>query len=401
MILKDYYKPTTNSYLNGNGTFPPYMTFTPASTYWIVAIKLKLARVGNPGNVSLGIRATSGSAGSKIPTGSDLGLSDTVDCSGITTTNSDASDIITFNFSTPFLVTQGTEYAIVEKITGSSAPWTISLISRTSSVAGYAGGNDGRDDGSGFTASSEDFYFEVYGNDKMTLGEYLGSGPSTTKLLLHLNGNSTDSSGNGFNLSEVGSGGTYIQGKFGKSFDQNGSNNYLKYSGSIGIDGGNITMNIWVKDVATSSGAGGHGFLCLGNTTSKTRYAITKDGASNLLFLRDGFGGGGTGGAVTVTYSSYVTTTKYTLLTLTYDGTNVKGYADGVYLGQAAASGNGNGYAGSETAVSVGRLQGWDGFTYDYGADAIYDEPTIENRAWSPEEVKKYYTQSRGFYATL
>ena len=33
----------------------------------------------------------------------------------------------------------------------------------------------------------------------MTLGEYIGAGSATTKLLLHLNGNSTDSSGNGNN----------------------------------------------------------------------------------------------------------------------------------------------------------------------------------------------------------
>ena len=33
----------------------------------------------------------------------------------------------------------------------------------------------------------------------MSFGEYLGAGSSTTKLLLHLNGNSNDSSGNGNN----------------------------------------------------------------------------------------------------------------------------------------------------------------------------------------------------------
>ena len=60
-----------------------------------------------------------------------------------------------------------------------------------------------------------------------TLGEYLGAGASTTKLLLHLNGKSTDSSGNGNNGTNSNITYSLANGKFGQGAGFNGSSNSI------------------------------------------------------------------------------------------------------------------------------------------------------------------------------
>ena len=71
----------------------------------------------------------------------------------------------------------------------------------------------------------------------MSAGEYLGAGSTTTKLLLHLNGNSNDSSGNGNNGTVYGA--TLTTDRFGNANSANsfnGTNNYIEIPNSTSID---------------------------------------------------------------------------------------------------------------------------------------------------------------------
>ena len=80
---------------------------------------------------------------------------------------------------------------------------------------------------------------------KITFGEYLGAGSGTTKLLLHLNGNSTDSSGNGNNGTVNGATSTN-SGKFGGAYNFDGSNDYITLPSFSWIDGP-FTFSAWIK----------------------------------------------------------------------------------------------------------------------------------------------------------
>jgi len=221
--------------------------------------------------------------------------------------------------------------------------------------------------------------------------------------------NLTDSKG-GNNLTQYGGGLTYDTGVFGNALKQNIYTNYARYDGALGgIDGGAITISMWVKDRNTRVSNGvTFGFGCYVNMGTKTRYTIGKrliNSGQKLIFKRDGIGGGVVEGIVSVPYSDYINTSSYTHLVLTYDGTNIKGYANGVFLGQQAASGNGTGYSGCITGFGIGAEEGWDGWNIiagDYSADAFYDDCAIFNRCLTDSEVLElYHGLPSGFFKLL
>lgn len=213
--------------------------------------------------------------------------------------------------------------------------------------------------------------------------------------------NLTDSSGDGRTLTGVGTV-AYTTGLFGKAYTQsNSKNNYLYTSNSMDVDGGAITMGCWFKDVGTEyTATSARGLLSQVNTNTKTRYGILAQ-SSNIYFGRDGVGGGGTSGSVAVPWTSYMSNASFNNLILTYDTTNICGYINGEFLGQAPASGNGAGYAGSVTGFGVGIFQGWAGWDTTYSANGIYDDVFVENRAFSASEVASYYADSVYNYLVL
>lgn len=222
------------------------------------------------------------------------------------------------------------------------------------------------------------------------------------KALYRFNNTLNDSSGNGYNLSEIGSGATYIPGPYNKAIDQNTYTNYFKYLGAIGTIGASssdpITISILVKEVNSRNIADtAMGYVSYANITTNVRYGIARID-TRIAFIGDHIGGGGVSATVLGTFSTYVSTTKFSHLVLTYDGTNTRGYVDGVLLGFAPSSGNGVGYAGAVTGLGVGNFQGWDGFSTSYTADAIYGELIIDNTAWSPSVVKNEYLRLKGFF---
>ena len=81
----------------------------------------------------------------------------------------------------------------------------------------------------------------------MSFGEYLVAGSATTKLLLNMNGNSNDSSGNNNNGVDTGIYYSKEYGRFNEGARFNGSTSKIKGSSNLGINGGNITILTWVK----------------------------------------------------------------------------------------------------------------------------------------------------------
>lgn len=203
-----------------------------------------------------------------------------------------------------------------------------------------------------------------------------------------LESNLNDSSSKGRTLTAVNAL-NYIDFKYGKGYTQNNNKiNYLKINNTMGITGGAMSMGCWFMDVATETSGVDHGIICQADaTTSKTRFGIKKTN-SYLNFSRDGFGGGGTTGIINLNWATYISTTRKTLLVLTYDGSNLRAYVDGLPVGgPTAASGNGAGYSGSVNGFFVGMFEGWAGEDTTYNANGIYDEPFILNRCLAADEI--------------
>ena len=133
-------------------------TFTTLSAYTISSVKLLVARLGSPGNLTISIRATV--AGK--PTGDDL-ASVTVNPSSLTTNQVGAW--VEFTFTVPYALSNATVYAIVARTaTGDNdnrVYWRADISSPT-----YSDGQSGvsTDSGSSWTMlSSVDKMFETWG----------------------------------------------------------------------------------------------------------------------------------------------------------------------------------------------------------------------------------------------
>ena len=225
----------------------------------------------------------------------------------------------------------------------------------------------------------------------MTLGEYIPN--SNTKLLLHLNGNSTDSSGN--NNNGVDTAITYSQanGRFGMGAGFNGSSSYINLPSDISkiFEGTkNYTLSFWIK----SNRQNNEDFIFNSITSTSSQYNYR-----NLIVFylnnKIQIGRYDNSSADFLASTSSTTIGTWYYITITYDGSYLKVYVNGSYNNQVAStkSASSGGYANIGSLIQGGARK-----TYYSGS---IDEVIIENRAWSASEVKKYYTNSRGFYATL
>ena len=134
-------------------------TFTTTSAYTISSVKLLVARLGTPGNLTVSIRATA--AGK--PTGGDLATV-TVDPSSFTTDS--AGLWVEFTFTVPYALLNATVYAIIARTaTGDNdnrVYWRADISSPS-----YSGGQSGVsiDSGSSWVMlSSVDKMFETWGS---------------------------------------------------------------------------------------------------------------------------------------------------------------------------------------------------------------------------------------------
>lgn len=221
----------------------------------------------------------------------------------------------------------------------------------------------------------------------MPLGQYLGAGSAVTQGLYRLE-DTSDASGNARTLTNTGTT-TFTAARFanGANFGTSNSTKRLSVTNNMGVTGGVITMNTWVK-VLTEIASGIYVFLYQSSVTNNNNYQIEYDynaGTRRLIFTR--------GKINTADQPTYYTITLGTslwyCLTLVYDNTNVMGYVNGNQVSSGAASGAGA--SGGVNLFSIGANS-----TPGNWASSIQDETFIENRAWSASDVRKYYTFAVG-----
>ncbi len=226
------------------------------------------------------------------------------------------------------------------------------------------------------------------------LGEYLGAGSGTTKLLLHLNGNSTDSSGNANNGTDTAVTYGLAYGKFGQGASFDGTTSYISMGNVLGFEyNQSFTIATWWKNNGTVSQ----------NIISKQQnispyagYGIgtSVSGYPQVFLYRD------SNGAFIKTLSTLLND-KLHFVVMTYDGSNtVNGlnvYVDGA-LANTTTDGNIT-FTLSILSTTSFQISGRGGTGQLMNGNV--DELIVENRAWSATDVQKYYTYAKGRFGIL
>lgn len=187
---------------------------------------------------------------------------------------------------------------------------------------------------------------------------------------------------------------TYAAGKINNgSVHTNAGVKYLTASNNLGITNGNITVSMWFK-ASADIGAGTWGlFQKSCGSAAYIAYVIGYDyneGTRQLFFNRQ-----------QADVSNNRLNTSATLgttwhhIVLTYNGTNLSGYLDGVALGNLACSGDGSGTATNLTQI---------GYSFDYSPytpDATIDEVGVWSRVLTANEVAELYNANRALVYPL
>jgi len=199
--LQEHYNTGDEGSDRAYSTYWIAQTFTVDARHTVTSVKLKLYKKGNPGTVTVSIRATDGTH----PTGSDLTVG-TTDGNTLPTASPYEWRQITL---TSYALSANTKYAIVVRAPGGdgSTTWVRWVYDYYDSL--YAGGNYewSQESGDYWSSAGYDFMFEVWGSssknvilratrgsgDTWTFSEY--SDPSNY-VTLNTAGSSHSTSGN-------------------------------------------------------------------------------------------------------------------------------------------------------------------------------------------------------------
>lgn len=213
----------------------------------------------------------------------------------------------------------------------------------------------------------------------MALWEYLGAGSWTTKLLLHLNGNANDSSWNSNNGTATNV--SWVGGKLwsgSASFNGTTSNIASSYSPNITSA---ITFNFWYKTSANYSG--GSWVMLWKFPWSWDNYWVWLNTSNQLTFFV--WWSSNWSVSDTVTSNNW----QWNMVTALYNWTNIQLYKNWVLIWQTAS------WTSSPTwNMSIWRFWDFNWFYFNWQID----ECIIENRWWSVQEIKKYYTFAKWLY---
>ena len=181
MALQDYYNTGDDSSLALYGIYWAAQTFTAGITYTITSVKLKLYRVGSPGNITVGIWDTAGD----LPTGG-ADVSGVTNCDGITTNTT--GEWVEFTFGAGIELTASSVYAIV--VNGGTASAN-SIRWRYKLNGGYAGGRycSSSNSGASWSGGTDDVMFETYSSGGTVYAEgtktvTVGGGVSLTSDIM-------------------------------------------------------------------------------------------------------------------------------------------------------------------------------------------------------------------------
>ncbi len=215
----------------------------------------------------------------------------------------------------------------------------------------------------------------------LTLGESISAGASTTKLLLHLNGNSSDASGNNNNGVDYNI--TYPDGKLGKCARFNGANGKIDIASNAGLQFTNNFTHIYL--------------IKLSATGLTNKYICSKGNNYGMIYgyvsqKFEFFANGQSGVDPRTPLTTPINDTNYHIIAWTYDGSTIKGYLDGnldVSLSKIFTLATGT------TALTIGGSGSADWFSGDV------DEIRFENRVFSYQEIKMYTAKLLGRLAIL
>jgi len=178
----------------------------------------------------------------------------------------------------------------------------------------------------------------------------------------------------------------------GADFGSANTNKYLEVSNNLGIDGGVISMNLWVNITTIPTSGNVAHLIVQGNNVSKTinfmRY-FNDGGTLKIQFSR----GKNDVGDQLVQHTYTLTTGTWFMLTYTYDGTTITAYIDGTSVGTAAASGDGTGVMTFVNGVRLARHTLTGGASYLSGK---LDEVGAWNKTLTASEVTTLYNGGAG-----
>lgn len=183
---------------------------------------------------------------------------------------------------------------------------------------------------------------------------------------------------------------TFAVAKYGNGADLGSSNTNknLVVSSDLGITNGPCSISAWVK-LNTEIGSGYYYFVNKEDAGTLVNYQLRynyNSGTRRLEFVR---------GRVNVqsdlvSHNITLGTSNFYHLVVTYDGTNVKGYVDGVYINQQASSGDGTS-TGAVDELNIGSLRSSASY-----ASAIIDDVAVWGRALTDAEVLQLYQTGTG-----
>ena len=228
-------------------------------------------------------------------------------------------------------------------------------------------------------------YYDII-NDGKSLGQFLPT-PNTNGLF-KLNGNSNNSIGN---IASTDSNITYVPGRYGQCASFNGSNSFIYLGTSSIYNPTYMTVNAWVKPASLSSNMD---IISRDNTTSKRSYNInilSNGSVAAEIFTTSSI----SSGIVNVTGTTgIIEVNKWYMISFTFDGITAKLYINGKLYGSSFCSA----IYPQTVETYIGKRRISDNAVVFNGQ---MDEIIIENRAWSENEVRKYYTNYLGRFAIL
>jgi len=207
------------------------------------------------------------------------------------------------------------------------------------------------------------------------------------KALYHLE-NVNDSSVEGHTLTNN-DGVTFTSAKFsrGANFGTPNTTKYLSINDNLDIDGGAITINTWVKMLAEIDSEKDYAYFCRHlSSTHMINEFIRYDynsGTRRICINRT------KNNVFSDSIYKIVTlgTSDFHMLTLTYDGANLKGYYNAVLFDTLATSGDGNQDYGNYFYI---------GTDSSYKPEAIIDETSVYNTALDQTTITELYNKNIG-----
>jgi len=204
---------------------------------------------------------------------------------------------------------------------------------------------------------------------------------NSTRAGYRLEGNANDWSGNAFNLPDCPAGPTYTtSGKFGRAASYiRASGQCLDINDNLGITSGtSITMAAWVFPT-TVDGT----YMVPINHTSNPSLVQTNIEISNTFTRavrrRHGVG------TDTASWGTALTVNTWYHLAVTWDGSTLRLYVNGVEQANAASSGNGT--SNTSNTFSIGRYNDGVSAASNWW-DGRIDEARVYNRALTSAEIR-------------